>query len=92
MTHGFLAHARCFAFVAPLFAAEYDIVAYDLSAIGDSEARDFADDDVRAKEMIGVVRGLGMLAGKTKPIIVAHSFGARVGVNAVTLAPELFGG
>src|SRR3546814_2919648 len=38
-THGFLAHARCFAFIAPFLAKDYDVVAYDLSAMGDSAVR-----------------------------------------------------
>ncbi|WP_240962556.1 alpha/beta hydrolase [Sphingobium sp. TB-6] len=92
MTHGFLAHARCLAFIAPLFAADYDIVAYDLSGMGDSGSRNYADDEGRAGEMIAVAQGLDMFSTNERPIIVAHSFGARVGVNAVTLAPDLFGG
>lgn len=92
MTHGFLAHARCFAFIAPFLADDYDIVAYDLSGMGDSEAREFAGDEVRAREMIGVAEGLEMFSAHRKPIIVAHSFGARVGVNAVTMAPDSFAG
>lgn len=92
MTHGFLAHARCFAFIAPLFAADYDIVAYDLSGMGDSGARDHSDDETRAREMIGVARELGLFEKAAKPIVVAHSFGARIGVKAVTISPDSFGG
>ena len=39
MTHGFLAHARCFAFIAPYLAEDYDVVAFDLAGMGDSEMR-----------------------------------------------------
>ena len=39
LMHGFLAHARCFAFIAPFLAEHYHVVAYDLSGMGDSEAR-----------------------------------------------------
>ena len=50
MTHGFLAHARCFAFIAPFFAQDYDIVAFDLAGMGDSEMRGSADTAARGKE------------------------------------------
>ena len=36
LMHGFLAHARCMAFIAPFLAEQYHVVAYDLSGMGDS--------------------------------------------------------
>ena len=92
MTHGFLAHARCFAFIAPLLAADYHIVAYDLSGMGDSAIRPACDTFARGAEMIGVAEALGLFDGPAKPIIIAHSFGSSVGLTAMEIAGERFGG
>lgn len=92
MTHGFLAHARCFAFIAPFLAEDFDVVAYDLSAMGDSGVRANCDMTARGGEMIGVARALGLLDNGRKPFIVAHSFGASVALEALDQAPGLFAG
>lgn len=92
LTHGFLAHARCFAFIAPFLAADYHIVAYDLSGMGESDARDSYPDDLRADEMAGVAEAAGLTENGAKPVIIAHSYGAGVGVGTVTRYPDLFAG
>ncbi len=92
MTHGFLSHSRCFAFVAPFFAEDYHIVAYDLSGMGDSEAREKCDMAARGREMIGVAEALDLCGHRLKPIIVAHSFGSAVTLEALALAPDAFSG
>lgn len=92
MTHGFLSHARCFAFVAPFLAKDYHVVVYDLSGMGDSEVRENCDMDARGREMIGVAEGLGLFSHDLKPIIVAHSFGSAVALTALSLAPGAFAG
>ncbi|AJA11723.1 hydrolase (plasmid) [Sphingopyxis fribergensis] len=92
MTHGFLAHARCFAFIAPFLAKDYDVVAYDLSAMGDSAVRENCDLAARGREMIGVARALGLFDGAPKPAIVAHSFGASVALEALEQLPGGFAG
>ncbi|OYW87951.1 MAG: alpha/beta hydrolase, partial [Hyphomonas sp. 32-62-5] len=50
MTHGFLSHARCFAFIAPFLAEDYDVVAFDLAGMGDTEMRGQADPAARGRE------------------------------------------
>ena len=92
MTHGFLAHARCFAFIAPFLAGDYHVVAYDLSGMGDSASRPECDAQARGAEMIGVAETLGLFDGPTKPVIIAHSFGASVGLTALALAGQRFAG
>lgn len=92
MTHGFLAHARCFAFIAPFLAGGHHIAAYDLSGMGDSAARPSCDAHDRGAEMVGVAEALGMFNGPTKPVIVAHSFGSSVGLTAMEIAGERFAG
>lgn len=92
MTHGFLAHARCFAFIAPFLAGQYDIIAYDLAGMGESEIIPDCDGDKRAKGMVAVAEALELFSGPVKPRIIAHSFGSAVALTAMELAGERFGG
>ncbi|WP_339692516.1 alpha/beta hydrolase [uncultured Parasphingorhabdus sp.] len=92
MTHGFLAHARCFAFIAPFLAEEYDIVAYDLAGMGESEMIPDCDGIKRAKRMVAIADALDLFAGPVKPKIIAHSFGSGVALQAMELAGDRFGG
>ena len=59
LMHGFLAHARCFAFIAPFLAQHYHVVAFDLSGMGDSGVRESYPDSVRAAEVEDVVPPIG---------------------------------
>jgi len=92
VTHGFLAHAGCFAFIAPFLADDYDIIAYDLAGMGDSEMVADCDGTKRAEGMIAVADALDLFSGPVKPKIVAHSFGSGVALTAMELAGERFGG
>ena len=92
LTHGFLAHARCFAFIAPFLAGEYDVIAYDLAGMGDSEMVDDCDNAKRAKGMVAVAEALDLFSGPVKPKIIAHSFGSGVALTAMEMAGERFGG
>jgi pimeloyl-ACP methyl ester carboxylesterase len=92
MTHGFLAHARCFAFIAPFLAEDHDIIAYDLAGMGDSEMIDDCDGEKRARGMVAVADALDLFAGPVKPKIIAHSFGSGVALTAMEMAGERFGG
>lgn len=92
MTHGLLAHARCFAFIAPFLAEEYDVVAFDLAGMGDSDMRGPADPAARGHEFREIAEALDMFADGRKPTIIAHSFGASAALTAVTQAPDAFAG
>ncbi len=92
LTHGFLAHARCWAFIAPFLAEDYDVVAYDLAGMGESEIGERCDSEMRAKGMIAVAEALDLFSGPAKPKIIAHSFGSGVGLTAMEMAGERFGG
>ncbi len=92
MTHGFLAHARCFAFIAPFLAEEYDIIAYDLAGMGESEMIPDCDSLKRAERMVEIADALDLFSGPVKPKIIAHSFGSGVALQAMELAGERFGG
>ncbi|MFQ3325010.1 MAG: pimeloyl-ACP methyl ester carboxylesterase [Pseudomonadales bacterium] len=92
ITHGFLAHARCFAFIAPFFAEEYDIVAYDLAGMGDSDAQPGRTNAERGEDMVAAAEKFDMFDGPVNPIIIAHSFGGGVGLSAMEHAGERFSG
>ncbi|WP_373490318.1 alpha/beta fold hydrolase [Parasphingorhabdus sp.] len=92
MTHGFLAHARCFAFIAPFMAADHDIIAYDLAGMGESEMIADCDGDKRAGDMVALAEALDLFSGAVKPRIIAHSFGSGVALSAMEMAGERFGG
>ncbi|MEH6756993.1 MAG: alpha/beta hydrolase [Parasphingorhabdus sp.] len=92
LTHGFLAHARCFAFIAPFLAEEYDIVAYDLAGMGESEIGAEFKSEQRGEDMVALADALDLFSGPVKPKIIAHSFGAGVALTAMELAGSRFGG
>ena len=92
MLHGFLAHARCFAFIAPYLAQDYHVVAYDMSGMGDSGTRESYPDTVRAAEVVDVARATGLLSHSLKPMVIAHSYGGHVALAAMREAHELFHG
>jgi pimeloyl-ACP methyl ester carboxylesterase len=88
LTHGFMAHARCWAFIAPLLAARYCLVSYDLSGMGESEWRQAYDVDVRAREARAVAVAAGLADDGRKPALVCHSYGGSVGIAAVAQDPD----
>lgn len=90
LLHGFLAHSRCFAFIAPLLAEDYYLVAFDFSGMGDSGIRESYPDDVRLRELMDVARGTGLFDGGQKPAIIAHSYGGSVGLIAMEQCHEQF--
>ncbi|GAA0477808.1 alpha/beta hydrolase [Parasphingorhabdus litoris] len=92
LTHGFLAHARCFAFIAPFLAEDYDIIVYDLAGMGESEIGTVFEGTQRAEDMVALAEALDLFSGPVKPKIIAHSFGSGVALTAMELAGERFGG
>lgn len=92
MAHGFLAHARCFAFIAPLLMDDFHVVAYDLSGMGESDAREEYSQPVRVRELLGVAEHTGLLDHARRPFVAAHSYGSSIAIAAADTHPELFGG
>ncbi len=92
MTHGFLAHARCFAFIAPFLAEDHDVVAFDLAGMGDSEMRGEVDPTARGREFSEIAEALDMFVDGHKPTLIAHSFGSGAALTAVTQSPDAFSG
>ena len=92
LMHGFLAHSRCFAFIAPFLAQDYHIVAYDFSGMGDSGARETYPDDVRLEELMDVAGHTGMFDHERKPTLISHSYGGNIGLAAMESFHERFSG
>ncbi len=90
--HGFLAHARCFAFIAPLLADDFHLVAYDLSGMGESGARTEYTRPTRVREMLAVAEHTGLTQHAARPFVATHSYGSSVAIEACTEHPDFFGG
>lgn len=92
LLHGFLAHSRCFAFIAPFLAKDYHIVAYDFSGMGDSGVRKTYPEDVRVRELMDVAGETGVFDHPEKPTIIAHSYGGGVGLATMEQHADQFSG
>ena len=92
LAHGFMAHARCLAFIAALLSDRFHVVAYDLSGMGDSPMHPRFDPGLRGRELVAVTRGAGLFENRARPFIVAHSQGAHSGMSAIEEGRESFAG
>ena len=90
LTHGFLAHARAFAFIAPLLARRFHLVAFDMSGMGDSGYR--AEYTDRSAEPIAVAEAAGLFAHDRRPIFVTHSFGGTTAIQSLEAHHDRFAG
>ena len=88
LVHGFRGHSHWWDWIAPAFAADYDVVALDLSGMGDSDWRREYEPDTFALDILGLIEHLQ--AGPA--IVVGHSFGGGSLLRACALdareAPE----
>ena len=71
LVHGFRGHTHWWDWIAPAFRAEYDVLALDLSGMGDSEWRPTYEPDTYARDILGLVETLGV----GPALVVGHSFG-----------------
>ena len=92
LLHGFLAHAGCWAAIAPSLAADRHVVAYDLSGMGDSGARNAYTVAARIAELMAVARSTGQFDHDAKPVIIAHSYGGSVALSALEQHHDAFAG
>jgi pimeloyl-ACP methyl ester carboxylesterase len=86
LVHGFRAHARWWAFVAPYLAEHFRVMALEFSGMGDSEARPRYDTLTFVGDMLGAIEH----AGWRKPTIVGHSFGGHRVIRACAEHPSAF--
>jgi pimeloyl-ACP methyl ester carboxylesterase len=87
--HGGAAHAHWWSFIAPLFTREYRVAAIDLSGHGDSGRRDAYPREIWAREVLAVAESAGF-AGP--PIVIGHSMGGFVTINAAVEHGEKLAG
>jgi len=92
MLHGFLAHSRCWAFIAPYLADDYHVVAFDMSGMGDSGWRADYSQQHRVNELMAVAKHTGLFSKATQPTIIAHSYGGRVATATISAYPDAFAG
>lgn len=90
--HGNGAHAYWWAFVAPYFSEFFNVVAMDLSGMGDSGRRDQYTMDQFVDEQILVAEDAGLFDADRPPVIVAHSFGGFVTILTGALHGQRLGG
>ena len=81
LLHGGMAHADWWSFIAPLLAGERRVVAPTFSGMGRSGWRDAYTFSQFAREACETGRAAGAFEAGP-PVIVGHSFGARVAVVA----------
>ena len=84
--HGMMAHARCWAFIAPMLAEHFHLAAFDTSGMGESSWHDTYSYEQRAAEALAFAEALEM----DRPHLVCHSFGGSVGLTTIESYPDAF--
>ena len=93
--HGNLAHAHWFAFLAPFFLDDYDVVSLSNSGNGQSGWRQEYSFDAWGAEVIGVAADAGFLdphSTRARPVVCAHSLGTCVAIAAAANDGDKLGG
>jgi len=85
LAHGNGAHAHWWAFIAPFFMEHYQVVALDLSGMGDSGHRGAYTAELFAEEIMGVATDAGF---ERDLIVLGHSFGGFVTMKTAILFGE----
>lgn len=86
--HGMNAHAHWWDFIAPHFLPDYQVLAMNLTGMGDSDYRYEYDGTTYADEIVAVCDDAAL---SRNVIVVAHSFGGYMAVKAADLHPQRFG-
>lgn len=86
LVHGMLAHARWWDIIAGFLVEDRPVVALDFSGMGDSDWRTSYSRETHAREVIAVAQATSF----ERPLLVAHSYGGGVAMEACRQAPELF--
>jgi pimeloyl-ACP methyl ester carboxylesterase len=92
LVHGNGAHAFWWSFIAPFFSEYFNVVAMDLSGMGDSGRREIYTMDHFVDEQIVVAEDAGLFEADRPPVIVAHSFGGFVTILTGALHGQRLGG
>ena len=86
--HGAGAHADWWSFIAPFFEKNWRACAFSLSGNGRSGWRERYSMDLFAGDALGAAQAAGLFEAEEKPVVIAHSFGAAVGMNLAATAGE----
>ena len=62
LVHGTGAHSHWWDFIAPLFIDQYEVVALDLSGMGDSDHRKNYNSELFAKEILAVAESVNLFS------------------------------
>ncbi len=90
--HGKGAHEHWWDFIAPFFAADWNVAALSFSGMGSSDWREAYSLETFAGELLAVCEAAGMLAGGRRPFVVAHSFGGFVAAVAAARSGQMLSG
>lgn len=89
LVHGHNAHAHWWDFIAPSFRENFQVVALDLSGMGDSDHRDGYSADTYADEIAAVADACKM---PDDTLLVSHSYGGVMSIRAMARHANRFGG
>lgn len=92
LLHGNRAHADWYSFIAPFFADDFRVVAMSWSGMGGSDWRDTYSIEQMSEEAGAVAMATGLHEGKSKPVVVAHSFGGFPALRYCARAGQKVGG
>jgi pimeloyl-ACP methyl ester carboxylesterase len=87
--HGGGAHGHWWTHVAATFAAEFRVIAIDLSGHGDSGHRELYDLEQWTREVLAAAEHAGV---DGMPVIVGHSMGGMVTITTASLHPSRVAG
>ncbi len=87
LIHGGAAHAHWWDHIAPLLAAEREVIAFDLSGHGDSEHQSHYSVARWASEALAI----SSLTSSPKPVLIGHSLGGIVALEAARAGADLGG-
>lgn len=90
--HGKMAHADWWSFIAPFFAAGHRVAALSFAGMGGSGWREHYSVESMADEAMAVAEAAGLFEGDTRPLVVAHSFGAFAALRCAERHGARFGG
>ncbi len=91
--HGNGAHADWWSHIAPFFSGEWRCAALSFSGMGRSDRREEGYTIAGlAREALAAVGAAELDAGPARPVVISHSFGGSVAIEAATADPAAFAG
>ncbi|TQM11200.1 alpha/beta fold hydrolase [Pseudonocardia kunmingensis] len=88
LVHGSGAHHGWWYRVVPALKDHWRVITLDLSGHGDSDHRERYDAATWGRDLLGVLDA----AGSTRPLVVGHSLGGRVGLLTAATHPQCMSG